>query len=80
MGLVLGHAYTIVSEFLLRWRFLIGQESFSKLEIHGERNSGLEVDQIVTSNSGVKFRIVINKGWAIHRKTMEYSSSFGKIF
>jgi hypothetical protein len=80
MGLVLGHAYTIVSTFLYRLTFLKNLVNFSKYVILGEKKNGLGGPQIGISSFGVKYQASTKRDWDIQKRTTESSLCFGKIF
>ena len=80
MGLVEGHAYTIVYHFLFRLKHSINPENFYKWGTPGARRSGLGGALTATNNFGILFRVQIRKDWGIMRKMTGFSSFFGKTF
>lgn len=57
MGLVLGHAYTIVILDSLRSKFLIDLANSSKSATHGVKESGWALRQTTTRNFGIKYLV-----------------------
>ena len=77
MGLVQGHAYTIVYFYVFSWEFSIDLESQLKSVILGVRDNGKVVHQIKTKISGTQYLLQTRKDQVTKTNKMVFSSCFG---